>query len=101
MDLLRRSRGTAAYCLMMLALLLALGLAPPESGRMLVIPLAGAPEGALLAATLAQGGRLVSAGPLNGSLVIDGDRAALAPALIAFPAFIIAAPATGCAGTLA
>ena len=74
--------------------LLAVAFTPPAQGRMLLVPLDGEPvsRGAVerLRATP------LVAGPLPGSLVVDGDRQLLS-ALWAKQVLVLAAPAARCA----
>ena len=75
---------------------LALVAVPPASGPMLVVPIGGSANAALVG-----GARLVGHGPLAGSLVVDGDRATLLPHLWRHGALALAVPAFGCGGALA
>jgi hypothetical protein len=74
-------------------LVLLLVVVPPARGPMLVVAL-----GDGTAATLTAGTRLVAAGPLPGSLIVDGERATLLPHLMRHGAIAIAARAPGCTG---
>lgn len=85
-----------AQATLSLALLLTLALRPPAEGAMLVVPLGPAGEGRLADVALDHGGKLLGAGPVGGSLVIYGRRAALQPAFRAAHAIVLAAPAMLC-----
>ncbi|MEG3163180.1 hypothetical protein U1701_01090 [Sphingomonas sp. PB2P19] len=73
-----------------------LALAPPASGRMLLVPLT--PQGAadLIPLALRSGGLLLGAGPLPHSYVVVGDGARLAAATAGHAIVRVAAPAAGC-----
>ena len=69
---------------------------PSQNGKNLVVPLPGAGNVNLLT-TVAHGGiRLVGSGPLDGSFVIEGDRALISRRLEGMPALLLAAPQSGC-----
>lgn len=71
-------------------------MAPPADGRMLLLPLTPGAAIHLPRTVLDHGARLVGAGPLPGSLVIVGDRAALTAPLLGIGAVAIATGAGGC-----
>ncbi len=60
-----------------------LALAPPARGRILMVPVWPGSARHLAADLVDRGGRLVAAGPIAGSLVVDGDRDRLIGGLIA------------------
>lgn len=74
------------------------GLWPPLSGRFLLVPVGGSDRNALALAAWAGGAALLDRGPLPGSLVVVGDRAALARHSGWRTFLILAAPAAGCGG---
>ncbi|PXA82778.1 hypothetical protein DMC47_45300 [Nostoc sp. 3335mG] len=70
-------------------------LAPPAQGQMLLVPLTHA-AGAHLPGLAIQGNtRLIAAGPLPGSLVVEGRRADLAP-LLRHSTLVLGVPLGGC-----
>jgi len=72
--------------------------APPASGRMLLVPVTDAAARQLVPLLVAHGGSIVAAGPIAGSLVVDGDRAhLLAPAARA-AILMFRTPDQGCGG---
>ena len=83
----------AQLALAMLALL-AVAFTPPAQGRMLLVPLDGQPVSRTLVAELKA--TPLTAGPLPGSLVVDGERKLLS-ALWARRVMVLAAPAALCA----
>lgn len=76
-----------------------LGFRPPESGRMLLLPLWSADEGAAVRLALNGGALLIGAGPVRGSIVVQGRRANLADAAWNQRMVLMAAPAAGCGST--
>lgn len=67
---------------------------PPASGRLLLVPIsAGLPAAR---AAVAGGALLLEAGPLPGSQIVLGDRAAIAAAAGRWRMLILAAPLAGC-----
>ncbi len=65
--------------------------APPARGSILLVPLTPAARSALLSGAIAHGARLEGAGPVAGSVVVQAERAALAPAMRAAGVLMIAA----------
>ena len=83
----------AQLVLAMLALL-AVAFTPPAEGRMLLVPLDGQPISRT--AVLALQATPLAAGPLPGSMVVDGKRRLLG-SLWAKRVLVLAAPAALCA----
>ena len=75
---------------------LVLMLAPPASGKMLVVPLSGQGSGGVVRAALSGGARLIGAGPLPGSMVVFGNRGRIAGAGAFGWTVVLAAPPAGC-----
>lgn len=73
-----------------------LGFRPPESGRMLLIPLWSADGGEAVRLALDGGALLIGAGPVRGSIVIQGRRADLSDAAWNQRILLMAAPSAGC-----
>ena len=78
-----------------------LAMAPPAEGRMLLVPLAGAAEGALFEAAVTAGAAPIGAGRIPGSLVVEGRRAQLSGELWTHGILILAATPSGCSATQA
>lgn len=72
---------------------------PASAGRMLAIPLDAEASGALTARLARGDSRLVAAGPLPGSWVVEGERAAIGAALRDLSVLLTNAPRSGCAAT--
>ena len=93
-----RRRGfalVAVQCALLLTGSAMLALAPPARGPMLLLPVsAGAGEAINL--SLAQGARLIGRGAFRGSVVVDGDRAAILPALLRHGTIVLAASPVLC-----
>lgn len=69
---------------------------PPAQGRMILVPIApGAAQGMIARATH-HDARLVDYGPLPGSFVVEGSRAALWPEMLSHGVLLLAAPSAGC-----
>ncbi len=75
---------------------LALALAPPTRGRMLLVPVWPGSDVHLAADEVARGVRLVAPGPVRGSLVVDGDRAIVTDGLLARGVLTISASLVDC-----
>ncbi len=71
-------------------------LRPPARGAMLVVPMAGESLAPALARAVAQGAGLLKEGPIAGSLILVGEREAIADALAGSSTLLIAAPARAC-----
>ena len=74
----------------------ALAFAPPSQGQMLLVPMTEAAAAALPRLATANESRIVGRGPVAGSLVIEGRRAALFMAALSSAMLVIAAPQVGC-----
>ncbi|MDO6415650.1 hypothetical protein Q4F19_14765 [Sphingomonas sp. BIUV-7] len=97
-DRLSRPRASALL-IQLLAIVSIVGVtaaAPPASGRMMLVPLSAEAAHGMVAMAIDRGASLVGSGPLPGSLVVDGDRAALLGALVRHGVALLAAPAAGC-----
>ena len=76
--------------------LIALVAAPPPRGAMLLVPTTTAAAAALPRVALASGARLLAHGPVQGSLVVQADRAALLAPAAGAMILLLAAPDAGC-----
>lgn len=93
-----RSRASALL-IQLLAIVGAVGTmaaAPPAHGRMMLVPLSAGAAHGMVAMAVDRGAALIGPGSLPGSLVIEGQRAALFQVLIQHGVALVAAPATGC-----
>ena len=90
---LRTWGPVSAQLLLGVAALLAVAFAPPAQGRMLLVPLNGEPVSVRTLGSLRATPLL--AGPLPGSLVVEGDRGALKP-LWSQGVLVLAAPEAIC-----
>jgi hypothetical protein len=70
--------------------------APPAQGTMMLVPLSPAAAHALPALVLTGDTRLISTGPLPGSLIVYARRGDLATRLLAHATLTLASPLTGC-----
>ena len=70
-------------------------MAPPTQGQMLLVPLTQAASERLPALAVHGDTRLIAAGPLPGSLVVEGRRADLA-SLFRHATLVLAVPPGGC-----
>jgi hypothetical protein len=77
-------------------LLAAATLMPPVRGALLLVPING-DAGVAVRVGVAAGASLVRVGPWPGSVIMWGDRAALAGPLRAAGVLLLAAPPGGCA----
>jgi len=91
----RKWRLMVAQLLLGLAALLAVAFAPPAQGRMLLVPLNGEPVAVATINRLRATPLL--AGPLPGSVVVEGDRMSLS-ALWSKGVLVLAAPEAVCGG---
>jgi hypothetical protein len=71
-------------------------LQPPESGRMLLVPIWSGSEGRAAQLALNSGVTLIGVGPLRGSVVVRGKRAVLADSAWNENILMMAAPSAGC-----
>lgn len=71
-------------------------LAPPAYGAIMLVPLTPAAAAGLPALALQGEARLIAAGPLPGSLIVEGARGRLAPAALAHAVLPLASPPAGC-----
>lgn len=62
----------------MVGALMFVALMPPRQGAMLLISITGQPAGRIFETVRASGARIVGNGPIGSSVVIFGDRAAIA-----------------------
>lgn len=85
------AQATAAIIAM-----LALPMWPPASGAMLLVPVTGGDANDMARIALEGGAALIGPGPLPGSLVVRGDRAAIVAHIPDVAAIVVAAPATAC-----
>lgn len=86
-------------CVLVLCGLTGLYAFPPESGRMLLIPLTHQAKAALAPVAIAHGAHLVAHGPWSGSLLVEGRRDQLASALLRQGVIAVSAQIGGCGGT--
>lgn len=92
----RRCLPLAAHLMLILIGLPLLAFYPPAQGAMLLVPMTADARGAMLPVALAHGGRMMARGSLPGSIVMWGDRAALAAPLLGRAVLVMAADAAGC-----
>lgn len=85
-----------AQIVVVFAMLALLIVWPPASGAMMVIPLRGSSQSSLLNLALGHKATLLGTARMTGFLIIDGDRAALAPALWNARTLLVAAPRALC-----
>lgn len=76
--------------------LLATILAPPEEGPMMVIPLDGGRIGQTIVWASGNGTALIGAGPLPGSILVNGKRDQVTQAAWHHNSLVIKAPAIFC-----
>ena len=67
---------------LVLAALAAIDLAPPTSGAILLLSASGMPQGRLVDMAIGSGALPIGSGPLPGSIVVQGERSALAKAAL-------------------
>ncbi len=85
--------GQAAVAL---CALLLLAFAPPVAGSFLLVPLTQGAAAGLAALAIERGGAITGMGPLPGSLIVVGDRATLASAMLNRGVLPLAAPSLLC-----
>jgi hypothetical protein len=83
------------------AAMLALPMWPPASGRLLLVPITGGDANDMARIAIEGGAALMGAGPLPGSLVVVGDRAAVVAHIPHIAAIVMAAPVTACGASIA
>lgn len=76
-------------------------LRPPESGRMLLVPIWSGSEGRAAQLAVNSGATLIGVGPLRGSVVVRGKRADLAGLAWHDNILMMAAPSAGCGASAA
>lgn len=91
------SRAIVAQLAFVVAGLLAVGLAPPADGQMLLIPLTAAAAARLPALALQDGTQLIARGRITGSLVVRGRRDRLGWPMLRDGIVAIASTRPGCA----
>jgi hypothetical protein len=84
-----------------LTIFLLVALMPPPRGAILVLSLAGEDRGAIARWTIASDARLIGAGPLPHSFIVQGERGRLAAAALGAGAVLMAAPSGACSGDAA
>ena len=92
----RRHAPLLIQCALVVVGLLALYVTPPVSGQMLLLPVGPGSRAVLASTAVAHGARLVAAGPVAGSLLVDGRRDELMRPLIGVGAIAISTRAAGC-----
>lgn len=90
----------AVQCLVGIAALIAMARPPLTTGKILLVPLTPAAGGALAPLAVGHGARLISAGPLPGSLIVFADGRTLVPPLLRQGIVSLASPAAGCAAAI-
>jgi hypothetical protein len=91
----KRPVALAGQCVGVAGVLAVLALAPPARGAMLLVPVAS-DAGGMVGAAVHAGARLIGAGPLPGSVVVEAERAALLPLMIRRGALVTAANPAAC-----
>ncbi|NML08892.1 hypothetical protein HHL08_01825 [Sphingobium sp. AR-3-1] len=92
----RRVLPLAGQCGLILFGLLGLYGFPPTSGRMILLPLTDGARSVLAPVAIANGARLVAKGPWAGSLLVEGRRNELAPALLRRGIVALSTQMSGC-----
>jgi hypothetical protein len=93
---LSRCRLLAAQLLLILIGVPVLAFYPPVQGPMLLVPLSADARAAMVRVATDHGARLMARGPLPGSIVIWGERAALSGPLMAHAVVVMAGDAAAC-----
>ena len=93
---LRLPLSFLAQATIALSLVGGLLLAPPAEGAMMLVPLTPGAARALPSLALTRDTKLVSSGPLPGSLLVYARRADLAGRLLAHATLTLASPPGGC-----
>jgi hypothetical protein len=79
-----------------LGLFIALAIAPPERGALLILPLEGQSQAELAALAVGHGASLLRRGPIGSSLIVFGDRSRLAWSLARVGVLTLNGGAAGC-----
>ena len=93
------SRGLALAGLQVLlvgGVLAALSVAPPPRGAMLLVSLTGMPPGEILQRTMPVGAVPLGAGPVAGSIMVRGERAAIVAEAVPAGILVFDAPDSVC-----
>lgn len=88
---LSRHVGPSAQVALAIAGLAAAGLAPPERGSLLAVPLGNASAAEIINVALAQGAGIEGRGPWGDTVVLWGERDPLSAALRAHGVVLLAA----------
>ena len=88
----------AGHCGLLLVGLIALYIAPPAQGRMLLLPLTDRGRDNLAALAIKNGALLVATGPASGSMLVEGRRDQLMTPLLRRGILVMAARTGGCGG---
>lgn len=91
-----RSPSAFALCALVLTGLATSAFWPPASGRLLLVPITDWRDGAAVRLAIRHGASLVDAGPVRGSIVVQGERKTLGAAALAAGMLLLAAPRSGC-----
>lgn len=94
-----RPRLLSMQCCAVAIALAVLGFWPPNSGRLLLVPLWSGDKGEAVRLALGGGALLIGVGPVRGSVIVDGRRADLADAAWNQQILMMAAPSAGCGQT--
>ena len=81
-----------------LAALVAIDLAPPTSGPILLLSASGMQQGRLVDLATESGALPLGSGPLPGSIVVQGERSALAKAALPAGVLVLAGSSRLCGG---
>ena len=74
-------------------------IAPPDKGAMLLVPIHAEASQRVVAIAVDRGALLVGRGPIPGSVVVAGRRAAMLGSLLRAGVLVFAAPPAGCGAT--
>lgn len=74
----------------------AAALAPPVSGKMILVPVWPGADRGMLVLAIGKDALLVGSGPLPHSFVISGDRGAILGAMLRHGVLVLAAPPAAC-----
>ena len=98
---LRRGLPLLGQCSLVLFGLLILYAYPPEQGRLLLLQVNAQAQARLVSLAVAGQARLVGAGPVAGSMLVEGRRDLLALPLLRQGIVTLSAQIGGCAGAIA